>query len=75
VKAREKTANVPSWDYDRVMNINARAVALCMQAEARVMLKQPRKLTSKYWTDERRAQVGSIVNFASVCGVQVSSDR
>lgn len=50
------------------MNINARAVALCMQAEARAMLRQPRKLTSAYWTDQRRSQVGSIVNFASVCG-------
>lgn len=50
------------------MNINARAVAICMQAEARAMLKQPRKLTSSYWKDEERGQVGSIVNFASVCG-------
>ena len=70
VKTREKSAHVPSSEFDRVMNINSRAVALCMQAEARAMLKQPRKLTSAYWKDERRAQVGSIVNFASVCGLQ-----
>lgn len=70
VKSREKSAHVPSSEYDRVMGINARAVALCMQAEARAMLKQPRKLTSAYWKDERRSQVGSIVNFASVCGLQ-----
>jgi NAD(P)-dependent dehydrogenase (short-subunit alcohol dehydrogenase family) len=70
VKTREKSAHVPSSEFDRVMNINSRAVALCMQAEARAMLKQPRKLTSAYWKDERRAQVGSIVNFASVCGFQ-----
>lgn len=50
------------------MAINGRGVALCMSAEARVMLKQQRKLTSGYWKDERRAQIGSIVNFASVCG-------
>jgi NAD(P)-dependent dehydrogenase (short-subunit alcohol dehydrogenase family) len=68
VNSREKSAHVPSSEFDRVMSINARAVALCMQAEARVMLKQPRKLTSPYWKDERRTQVGSIVNFASVCG-------
>lgn len=68
VKTRGKTADVPSWDYDHVMNINARAVALCMQAEARVMVKQPRKLTSPFWSDSRRAQTGSIVNFSSVCG-------
>lgn len=55
-------------EYDRVMAINGRGVALCMQAEAKAMLKQPRKLTNSYWKDERRAQVGSIVNFASVCG-------
>ena len=70
VKTREKSANVPIGEYDRVMNINARAVALCMAAEARVMLKQPHKLTGSQWKDERRAQVGSIVNFASVCGLQ-----
>lgn len=69
VKTRDKSAFVPSGEYDRVMNINARAVALCMQAEARAMLKQPRKLTSSSWKDERRAQVGSIVNFASICGL------
>ncbi|KAF5636921.1 dehydrogenase [Fusarium sp. NRRL 25303] len=70
VKSREKSAHVPSSEFERVMNINTRAAALCMQAEARAMLKQPRKLTSAYWRDERRAQVGSIVNFASVCGLQ-----
>ncbi|KAF9771418.1 hypothetical protein IL306_010942 [Fusarium sp. DS 682] len=70
VNSREKSAHVPSSEFDRVMSINARAAALCMQAEARTMLKQPRKLTSAYWQDERRAQVGSIVNFASVCGLQ-----
>ncbi|KLO99428.1 dehydrogenase [Fusarium fujikuroi] len=46
VKSREKSAHVPSSEFDRVMNINTRAVALCMQAEARAMLKQPRKLTN-----------------------------
>nr|RBQ97534.1 hypothetical protein FVER53263_05846 [Fusarium verticillioides] len=70
VKIREKSAHVPTDEFDRVMNINARAVALCIQAEARVMVKQPRKLTSTYWQDQGRAQVGSIVNFASVCGFQ-----
>jgi NAD(P)-dependent dehydrogenase (short-subunit alcohol dehydrogenase family) len=55
-------------EYDRVMNINAKGVAMCMAAEARVMLKQERKLTSNYWKDSRRSQVGAIVNFASVCG-------
>lgn len=70
VQSREKSAHVASSEFDRVMNINARAVVLCMQAEARAMLKQPRKLTSAYWKDERRGQVGSIVNFASVCGFQ-----
>lgn len=50
------------------MNINARAVALCMAAEARAMLRQPPKLTGPQWKDERRAQRGSIVNFSSVCG-------
>jgi NAD(P)-dependent dehydrogenase (short-subunit alcohol dehydrogenase family) len=70
VKTREKSANVPVPEFDRVMNINARAVLLCMQAEARIMLKQPRKLTGTHWKDERRAQVGAIVNFASVCGSQ-----
>lgn len=69
MKTRSKAAHVPSGEYDRVMNINARAVAICMQAEARVMLKQARRLTSSMWKDERRAQVGSIVNFASVCGL------
>ncbi|KAK4553514.1 hypothetical protein LTR86_009310 [Recurvomyces mirabilis] len=69
VKTRDTAAYVPSSEYARVMNINATAVALCMQAEARAMLQQPRKLTNTYWTDERRGQVGSIVNFASVCGV------
>ena len=68
MKTREKASNVPTSEFDRVMNINARAVALCMQAEGRAMLKQTRKLTNSYWKDERRAQVGSIVNFASVCG-------
>lgn len=68
VNSREKTAHVPSSEFDRVMGINARSVALCTQAELRVMLKQPRKLTGSLWTDERRAQAGSIVNFASVCG-------
>ncbi|KAF5628926.1 dehydrogenase [Fusarium sp. NRRL 52700] len=70
VKTRALTADVPTSEFDRVMNINTRASVLCMQAEARVMLKQPRKLTSEYWQDERRAQVGSIVNFASVCGFE-----
>lgn len=70
MNSREKSAHVPITEFDRLMNINGRAVAVCMQAEARVMLKQPRKLTSNYWKDERRAQVGSIVNFASVCGLQ-----
>ena len=65
---RAKTAYYPINEYDRVMAINGRGVALCMLAEAKVMLKQHRKLTSSYWDDERRAQVGSIVNFASVCG-------
>ena len=69
VKTRDTAAYVPIGEYDRVMNINARAVALCMQAEARVMLKQNRKLTGSLWKDERRAQVGSIVNFASICGL------
>ncbi|EME43715.1 hypothetical protein DOTSEDRAFT_151194 [Dothistroma septosporum NZE10] len=69
VNTRSKAAEVPPGEYDRVMNINARAVVLCMQAEARVMLKQPRRLTSSGWKDERRGQVGSIVNFSSVCGV------
>ena len=50
------------------MAINSRGVALCMRAEAKVMVKQPRKLTNTYWKDPRRGQVGSIVNFASVCG-------
>lgn len=68
MKTRAKTAYIPTDDYDRVMNINARAVALCMQAEARAMLKQRRKVTSTIWTDEERGQVGSIINFASVCG-------
>ncbi|KAH6872089.1 hypothetical protein B0T10DRAFT_541388 [Thelonectria olida] len=68
VNVRAKAAEIPTSDFDRVMNINARAVALCMQAEARVMLKEPRKLTGTMWKDERRGQVGSIVNFASVCG-------
>ncbi|KAF2481577.1 hypothetical protein BDY17DRAFT_191053 [Neohortaea acidophila] len=68
VNHRAKTADYPIDEYDRVMAINGRGVALCMSAEARVMLKQPRKLTSTAWQDERRAQVGSIVNFSSVCG-------
>lgn len=68
VNTRSKTAGVPVEEYDRVMSINARSVALCTSAEARVMLKQERRLTSTYWKDERRAQVGSIVNIASVCG-------
>lgn len=68
VNTRSKAADVPSSEFDRVMSINARAAVLCMQAEARAMLKQPRKLSSSLWTDERRGQVGSIVNFASVCG-------
>jgi short-subunit dehydrogenase len=50
------------------MAINGTGVMLCMSAEAKVMLEQPRKLTNAYWKDERRAQRGSIVNFASVCG-------
>lgn len=50
------------------MAINAKGVVVCMAAEARAMLKQPRKVTSTSWTDERRGQRGSIVNFASVCG-------
>lgn len=70
MKTRDKSAHVPISEFDRVMNVNSRAVALCMQAEARVMIKQPRTLSSTYWKDERRAQVGSIVNFASVCGLQ-----
>ncbi|KAF5710202.1 dehydrogenase [Fusarium mundagurra] len=70
VKTRAKSAHVPTSEFDRVININTRAVALCMQAEARAMLSQPRKLTSAYWQDKRRAQIGSIVNFASVCGFQ-----
>lgn len=70
MKIREKSAHVPTSEFDRVMDINCRAAALCMQAEARAMVKQPRNLTSAYWKDERRAQVGSIVNFASVCGFQ-----
>lgn len=32
------------------------------------MIKQPRTLTSTSWKDLRRAQVGSIINFSSVCG-------
>lgn len=70
MKTREKSANVPTSEFHRVMNINSSAVMFCMKAEARAMLKQPRKLTSQYWKDERRAQIGSIVNFASVCGFQ-----
>jgi NAD(P)-dependent dehydrogenase (short-subunit alcohol dehydrogenase family) len=70
VNKRGKTADVinPADDYDRVMAVNAKGVVLCMAAEARAMLKQPRKTTHISWTDERRAQVGSIVNFASICG-------
>ena len=68
MKDRAKTAHYPMNEYDRVMNINARGVAMCMAAEARVMLGQSRKLTSNYWKDSRRGQVGAIVNFASVCG-------
>lgn len=70
MKSREKSANVPVAEYDRVLAINARAVFTCMAAEARAMVKQSPKLTSANWTDERRAQVGSIINFASVCGLQ-----
>ena len=68
VKERAKAADVSFTEYDRVMNINAKSVAMCMAAEARVMLNQQRKLTSNYWKDSRRSQVGAIVNFASVCG-------
>lgn len=68
MKERSKSAHYPFHEYDRVMNINAKGVAMCMAAEARVMLKQPRKLTSDYWKDSRRGQIGAIVNFASVCG-------
>ena len=65
---RAKSAHGTMEEYDRTMAINGRGVASCMKAEAKVMLKQPRKLTHASWRDERRAQVGSIVNFASVCG-------
>ncbi len=68
VKERAKSADYPFHEYDRVMNINAKGVAMCMAAEARAMLKQPRKLTNTYWKDPRRGQIGAIVNFASVCG-------
>ena len=65
---RTKVANYPLKEYERTMAINGTGVMLCMAAEAKVMLKQPRKLTNAYWKDERRAQRGSMVNFASVCG-------
>ncbi|KAF2022447.1 hypothetical protein EK21DRAFT_119777 [Setomelanomma holmii] len=35
-KARDKTAFMPSDEYDRTMNVNARAVALCNE-DGRVM--------------------------------------
>lgn len=68
MNVREKTADYPAKEYDRVMDINGKGVMLCMKAEAKAMLQNQRRLTSPYWKDERRAQIGSIVNFASVCG-------
>lgn len=46
-------AELPVHDWDRIMNINARGVFLCCQAEVRLMLEQ---------------QAGRIINIASIAG-------
>lgn len=48
-----KVAELPVSEWDRIMNINARGVFLCCQAEVRMMLQQ---------------KAGRIINIASIAG-------
>lgn len=68
VRQRLPTAEFPQAEYDRVLEVNTRAVLLCMQEEIKVMEKQAPQLTPGI-SDPRRAQRGAIVNIASVTGL------
>ena len=57
-------------EYDNIQAINARGLLLCTQAEIEAMLKQA-PMVSIGSHNPLRAQRGSIVNIASICGSQV----
>ena len=68
VNHRLPTAEYPHEEYDRVLNINTRAVLLCMQEEIKAMEKQMPQGTPGV-TSSQRAQRGAIINIASVTGL------
>ncbi|KAL3442932.1 NAD(P)-binding protein [Aspergillus insuetus] len=63
---RLPTAEYPLGEYDRLLNINARSILLCMQEEVRAMQKQPPTCTPGVRPKPLRQQRGSIINIASV---------
>ncbi|KAJ5664772.1 uncharacterized protein N7477_007220 [Penicillium maclennaniae] len=65
--ARVPTAEYPHQEYDKILEINAKGVMICMQEQVKAMKKQPAKCTPGI-DNPRRAQRGSIINIASVTG-------
>ncbi|KAH8819263.1 hypothetical protein F5884DRAFT_743680 [Xylogone sp. PMI_703] len=68
VQHRLPTSEYPHSDYDRVLNINTRAVLLCMQEEIKAMGRQEPKTTPGV-QNQSRAQRGSIINISSTTGL------
>ncbi|KAL6229189.1 hypothetical protein BDW75DRAFT_245957 [Aspergillus navahoensis] len=66
---RSPTAEYPLGEYDRLLNINARSILLCMQEEVRAMQKQVPTCTPGVRSSLQRQQRGSIINIASVTGL------
>jgi len=70
-KMRHESAPYPLDEYDQIQAVNARGLLICVQAEIRAMKINSPTIsfkTSPLPCDPRRAQRGSIINIASVCG-------
>ncbi|KEF62521.1 uncharacterized protein A1O9_00494 [Exophiala aquamarina CBS 119918] len=68
-KPRQRTHELETAAFDRVMNINLRGLWLCERAQIRQFLKQPATLKTRNHPETIAFQRGAIVNISSIFGI------